>query len=143
MANGKTAKAADIQPNAAARAATVTAKMNEPLTSVIIKVPGGYIGQVEEIPGAFTQGRSVEEVRENLVEVVRLMIQTQREAAKRNRGGKSQGSVQGTAWENFRDNQGKLTKPANAFVDGKSTRPEIKHYAVWQRSLIVPKIFIS
>lgn len=53
------------------------------MTSVIIKVPGGYIGLVEEVQGAFTQGASVEEVRKNLVEVVRLMIQTQREAAQK------------------------------------------------------------
>lgn len=95
MATGKTAKAADIQASVIAPAtvrrgkakpvarAAATAKVEEPLTSVIIKVPGGYIGQVEEIPGAFTQGESVEEVRENLVEVARLMIQTQREAAQK------------------------------------------------------------
>lgn len=53
------------------------------MTSVIIKVPGGYIGLVEEVQGAFTQGASVEEVRKNLVEVVRLIIQTQREAAQK------------------------------------------------------------
>jgi len=93
MANAKTAKATDIQHATApptrrgkarpAHTATVAAKFEEPLTSVIIKVPGGYIGQVEEVPGAFTQGESVEEVRKNLVEVVRLMIQTQREAVQK------------------------------------------------------------
>ncbi|MDD9814642.1 MAG: type II toxin-antitoxin system HicB family antitoxin [Gammaproteobacteria bacterium] len=77
MRHGKTAK----PPVRAASPAAL--KMEEQLTSVIIKVPGGYIGLVEEVPGAFTQGASVEEVRENLVEVVRLMIQTQREAAQK------------------------------------------------------------
>jgi len=97
MANGKTVKAADIQRAAlsasahrgratSARAKSTVApavKFEEPLTSVIAKVPGGYIGQVEEIPGAFTQGETVDEVRANLVEVTRLMIQTQREAAQK------------------------------------------------------------
>ena len=94
MANGKTAKAADMYRGAPAAArrgrakparadSPAAAKMEEALTSVIIKVPGGYIGLVEEVPGAFTQGETLDEVRENLVEVVRLMIQTQREAAQK------------------------------------------------------------
>ncbi|MDD9823119.1 MAG: type II toxin-antitoxin system HicB family antitoxin [Gammaproteobacteria bacterium] len=55
-------------------------KMREQLTAVFIKeTEGGYCGYVEEIPGAITQGETIEEVKENLVEVVQLMVQTHRE----------------------------------------------------------------
>jgi len=36
------------------------------LTAVFKKVPEGYIGWVEELPGANTQGKTLEEARENL-----------------------------------------------------------------------------
>ena len=45
-------------------------------TAVFLKVPEGYIGFVEELPGANTQGATLEEARENLKEAVQL-IQTQ------------------------------------------------------------------
>jgi len=38
------------------------------LTAVFKKVPEGYIGFVEELPGANTQGATLEEARANLVE---------------------------------------------------------------------------
>ena len=38
------------------------------LTAVYISVPEGYIGFVEELPGANTQGATLDEVRENLRE---------------------------------------------------------------------------
>lgn len=37
-------------------------------TAVFQKVPGGYIGFVEELPGANTQGATLEEARANLKE---------------------------------------------------------------------------
>lgn len=36
------------------------------LTAIIRKVPEGYIGFVEESPGANTQGRTLAETRSNL-----------------------------------------------------------------------------
>jgi len=36
------------------------------LTAVYMKVPEGYVGFVEELPGANTQGETLEEVRANL-----------------------------------------------------------------------------
>ena len=42
------------------------------LTAVFKKVPEGYIGWVEELPGANTQGKTLEETRENLQEAIRL-----------------------------------------------------------------------
>ena len=48
------------------------------LTAVFRKVPEGYIGFVEEIPGANTQGVSLEEARANLSEAVELVLDANR-----------------------------------------------------------------
>jgi predicted RNase H-like HicB family nuclease len=34
---------------------------------------GGYIGYITELPGANTQGETIEEVRDNLLEAVQLI----------------------------------------------------------------------
>jgi predicted RNase H-like HicB family nuclease len=52
-------------------------------TAVYISVPEGYIGFVEELPGANTQGSTLEEVRENLREAVQLVLEANRELAER------------------------------------------------------------
>ena len=44
--------------------------MSLKLTKVFQKVPEGYIGFVEELPGANTQGDTLVEARANLDEVV-------------------------------------------------------------------------
>ncbi len=46
--------------------------MENTLTAVFEKVPEGYIGYVEELPGANAQGGTLEEVKENLKEAVEL-----------------------------------------------------------------------
>ena len=51
------------------------------LTAVFIPVPEGYIAFVEEIPGANTQGDTLEEARENLREAVALVLEANRELA--------------------------------------------------------------
>ena len=48
------------------------------LTAVFRKVPEGYIGFVEELPGANTQGASLEEARANLSEAVELVLDANR-----------------------------------------------------------------
>lgn len=53
------------------------------LTAVYIQVPEGYIGFVEELPGANTQGATLEEARENLKEAVQLVLEANRELAER------------------------------------------------------------
>lgn len=53
------------------------------LTAVYIKVPEGYIGFIEELPGANTQGETLEETRENLREAVQLVLEANRELAER------------------------------------------------------------
>ena len=51
------------------------------LTAVFQKVPEGYIGYVEELPGANTQGDTLEEARENLKEAITLVLEANRELA--------------------------------------------------------------
>ena len=51
------------------------------LTAVFEKVPEGYIGYVEELPGANTQGETLEEARENLKEAIALVLEANRELA--------------------------------------------------------------
>ena len=51
------------------------------LTAIFEKVPEGYIGYVPELPGAYTQGATLEEARSNLVEAVQLVLEANRELA--------------------------------------------------------------
>jgi len=48
------------------------------LTAVFQKFPHGYVGFVEELPGANTQGKTLEEARINLAEAVELVLQANR-----------------------------------------------------------------
>jgi predicted RNase H-like HicB family nuclease len=49
------------------------------LTAVFRKAPeGGYVAFVEELPGANTQGETLEEARENLREAVELVLEANR-----------------------------------------------------------------
>ncbi|MEG3438830.1 type II toxin-antitoxin system HicB family antitoxin [Pannus brasiliensis CCIBt3594] len=48
------------------------------ITKVFQKVPEGYIGFVEELPGANTQGNTLEETRENLEEAIALVLEANR-----------------------------------------------------------------
>ena len=51
------------------------------LTAVFRKFPEGYIGFVEELPGANTQGATLAETRKNLDEAVELVLEANRELA--------------------------------------------------------------
>jgi predicted RNase H-like HicB family nuclease len=53
------------------------------LTAVFMPVPEGYIAFVEELPGANTQGATIEEARENLNEAVQLVLEANRELTER------------------------------------------------------------
>ena len=57
------------------------------LTAVFQKVPEGYIGWVEELPGANTQGDTLEEARENLHEAAMLVIEANRVLREENAAG--------------------------------------------------------
>lgn len=48
-------------------------------TAVYQKITeGGYMGFVEELPGAITQGETLEETRENLQEAIALVLEGNR-----------------------------------------------------------------
>jgi len=61
--------------------------MDLQLTAVFKKVPEGYIGFVEELPGANTQGATIEEARANLREVVSLVLEANRMLAREDAAG--------------------------------------------------------
>ncbi len=48
-------------------------------TAVFRRVPEGFIAFVEELPGANTQGATLEEARANLEEAVALTLEANRE----------------------------------------------------------------
>ena len=51
------------------------------LTAIYKKLHEGYIGYVEELPGANTQGQTLQEARENLQEAVSLVLEANRALA--------------------------------------------------------------
>jgi predicted RNase H-like HicB family nuclease len=57
------------------------------LTAVFVEVPEGYIAFVEELPGANTQGDTLEEARENLREAVEMVLEANRELAQQSVAG--------------------------------------------------------
>lgn len=59
------------------------------LTAVYMKVPEGYIAYIEEIPGANTQGDTLEETRENLREAVQMVLEANRELANKSLTGQA------------------------------------------------------
>jgi predicted RNase H-like HicB family nuclease len=52
-------------------------------TAVYQKVRGGYIAFAEELPGANTQGETLEEARNNLREAIGLLLETNRELSEK------------------------------------------------------------
>ena len=53
--------------------------MKEILTAIFEKSPQGYIGYVEELPGANTQGATLEETKRNLIEAIQLVLEANRQ----------------------------------------------------------------
>ncbi len=53
------------------------------LTAVYMKVPEGYVAFVEELPGANTQGETLEEARANLEEAVTMVLDANRELSEK------------------------------------------------------------
>ncbi len=56
--------------------------MKMTFTAVFRKFPEGFIGFVEELPGANTQGKTLEETRANLIEAIQLVLEANRQLAK-------------------------------------------------------------
>jgi predicted RNase H-like HicB family nuclease len=57
------------------------------LTAVFRKVPEGFVGFVEELPGANTQGTTLEETRQNLEEAITLVLEANRALAEEDLAG--------------------------------------------------------
>jgi predicted RNase H-like HicB family nuclease len=57
-------------------------------TAVFEKAEDWYIGYVEELPGANTQGKTLEETRENIKEAIELILISNRELTERDLIGK-------------------------------------------------------
>jgi predicted RNase H-like HicB family nuclease len=58
--------------------------MDVRFTAVYRKVPEGFIAFVEELPGANTQGATLEEARTNLEEAVSLVLEANRTLSEEN-----------------------------------------------------------
>jgi predicted RNase H-like HicB family nuclease len=58
-------------------------------TAVFMQVPEGYVGFVEELPGANTQGKTLSEARRNLREAVCLVLETNKKLAEQEIADKS------------------------------------------------------
>ena len=57
------------------------------LTAIYRRVPEGYVGFVQELPGANTQAETLPEARTNLREAVELVLQASRELSERELAG--------------------------------------------------------
>ncbi len=62
--------------------------MENRFTAVFEQDGDWWIGYIEEIPGVNTQGRTLEEARENLKEAVTLILEANRQLAERELEGK-------------------------------------------------------
>lgn len=60
----------------------------EKFTAVFQRDGDWWIGFVEELPGANTQGSTLDEARENLVEAIHLVLDANREIARRETEGR-------------------------------------------------------
>lgn len=52
--------------------------MTPKFTAIYMKVAEGFVGFIEELPGANTQGATLEEARENLKEAAALVMEVNR-----------------------------------------------------------------
>ena len=62
------------------------------LSAVFEEVPesegGGYVAYTEELPGAISEGNTLEEARENLRDAIELLLEANRELATESHRGK-------------------------------------------------------
>jgi len=60
------------------------------LTAVFEEVPksegGGYVAYVEELPGAISEGETLDEARENLRDAISLLLEANRELTRPEQG---------------------------------------------------------
>ena len=63
--------------------------MEQAFEATIEKRDKWYIGWVSAVPGAFSQGRTIKEVEDNLKEAVQLILESQRELRDRGTSGET------------------------------------------------------
>ena len=57
-------------------------------TAVYLKAPHGYVGFVEELPGVNSQGRTIDEARNNLQRLAKIVFDEERAQAEELLAGK-------------------------------------------------------
>lgn len=62
--------------------------MEHTFTGIFERVGDWFIAYVEELPGANSQGKTIEEARENLKEAIELVLQSNRELVEKELSGK-------------------------------------------------------
>lgn len=73
----------DICLDSCGRTGAESETMKQRYHTIIKPEPNGwFVGWVEEIPGAISQGRSLQEVRENLRDSLELIVETHRDEAR-------------------------------------------------------------
>jgi predicted RNase H-like HicB family nuclease len=50
---------------------------------------GWFVGQIEEVPAAISQGKTIEELKENLADALRLILDTNKEITEKEYLGKN------------------------------------------------------
>ena len=111
--------------------------MDLQFTAVFRQVPEGYIGFVEELPGANTQGATLEEARANLQEAVAMILDANRALAQQSAG---KGPVIRETLKVSASNGGRLSVTLNSTVAGCSgkvatTQSSSAHPAEHRQSL--------
>lgn len=113
--------------------------MNLKLTKVFQKVPEGYIGLVEELPGAYSQANTLEECRTNLEEAIQLVLDTNRLLAEEQLQGQDI-LIREFITCQVTNLQNHLVKPKGAWRQDSAigmweNRPEIEDSAAWVKQL--------
>jgi predicted RNase H-like HicB family nuclease len=49
---------------------------------------GWFVGQIGEVPAAISQGKTIDELKENLLEALRLILDTNKESTEKEYSGK-------------------------------------------------------
>ncbi|HEY5390994.1 MAG TPA: type II toxin-antitoxin system HicB family antitoxin [Hanamia sp.] len=58
-------------------------------TAIIEQGENGWlVGQIEEVPAAMSQGKTIEELKENLLDALRLIMDTNKEITEKEYSGK-------------------------------------------------------
>ena len=50
--------------------------MKKQFTAIIVKQGEWYAGSIKEVPGAISQARTIEELRENLKEAIQMVLES-------------------------------------------------------------------